>query len=109
MLDYKIATAMLMATGALTMTNPSRAAGVLAASAGFADDTTKASCFQRDYANPGQVRYTCSSPVGAWWDIPLPISSTGSKTLSVYFKSSWGGIFTNECDAMVMAANGTIA
>jgi hypothetical protein len=85
-------------------------AAVLSASNGFADDSSQSECFQRSWNNPGQVRHKVECDgVSGWWDIPMPIFTTGNKNFSVHIKSTWGGIFVNTVDVFVLGANGMIS
>jgi hypothetical protein len=77
----------------------------LAASAGFPDDSNLFSCFQRGWQDPGRVRYNGCAGAQAWWDMPVPVKTTGSKSLGVFVKNSGG---TSECWADVLGANGTL-
>ena len=79
-------------------------AGTLPASAGFADNSGQMSCFQRDWQNPGRVSYTCASPSSAWWDMPVPTTTTGNHFYKVYISTS----SSTECDAFQLYSDGSI-
>lgn len=93
--------------GILLLVSGNAESGIIPAGAGAADDTVnKSLCFQRDFQNPGRVKYTCQNPIGAWWDVPVPITSTGNKSFSVWIKGSSG--FVGHCDALVVGASGNL-
>lgn len=101
----------LMAVGlGCVIPRTANATGVVAASAGFADDTSLVSCWHHDFQDPGRVTWDgCNGFTVAWWDVPLTVTSTGSKTLSVYMKYIEAGALRGECDAFVLAGDGTIS
>lgn len=77
----------------------------LPASAGFADNSADAGCFQRDWNNPGRVNYDGCAGATDWWDLPMPTTYNGTKNFGVYLKSHLSG---NECYAEVLDTNGSL-
>jgi hypothetical protein len=102
--------AALLAGGALFLSSPAQS-GILPASDGSAWDPSRAPCFHKGWNEPGQVTFQGTTGAcnlsATLWDMPVPMSSTGSKTFSVYARNTTP--FTMTCGAYVLSADGTTA
>jgi hypothetical protein len=108
--------AALLAGGALLFSSPAQSAvTILPASAGHGLEAQWAHCFPRGWNEPGRVRFESSlcpipndppwTQIGSWWDMPIPIASTGTKWFSVYGRDQ-AQQFTDKCWALVVNASG---
>jgi len=104
MSKLKSLSSFLFACGIGAIATSATAAYEIPASDGFPDDVTQVTCFQRDWANPSMVHYDGCAGSLSWWNMPVPIFSTGS-SMSVYVKSQLSG---NECYAEVMRDDGSL-
>lgn len=104
----KFAAAALVVGAALVQSSPAEAA-IIGAHSGKAFFSNQTNCFTFDNEFYSRVRFTggtgCGIVTGGWWAVPVPISSTGNKTFSVYYKdtssapdSCWAHVFTQDGD-----------
>lgn len=103
---FKLIGTLGIVSGACLLAGPASAGFTLPASDGFADDPALTNHFQRDWDNPSRVHYDGAGGPLAWWDVAIPIFSTGTKNISISINSHRSD---SECWLQVMRSDGTIA
>lgn len=99
--------AVLMVAAGTMLASSAESATVMAASGGSPFDSSQVECFHKDWNNPARVSFSCDPVANGWWDMVVPITSTGTKTLSFY--STFTTPINTECDAFVFGADGSIS